>query len=129
MQNLYDSWQINNILKIGCSGYNKPMTGAKTGWSPHSERRSCAHLLVKATDQLPRQAQDKHKMENLNQTAFYTGCSTAQMSALEKYGATMREALNPAISSPKVRKPPWLRHFVRKMIRLPRQARDEHGKS
>jgi len=26
MQNLYDSWQINNILKIGCSGYNKPMT-------------------------------------------------------------------------------------------------------
>ena len=25
-QNLYDSWQINNILKIGCSGYNKPMT-------------------------------------------------------------------------------------------------------
>ena len=27
MQNLYDSWQINNILRIGCSGYNKPMTG------------------------------------------------------------------------------------------------------
>lgn len=26
MQNLYDSWQINNILDIGCSGYNKPMT-------------------------------------------------------------------------------------------------------
>ena len=25
-QNLYDSWQINNILRIGCSGYNKPMT-------------------------------------------------------------------------------------------------------
>ena len=21
-----DSWQINNILRIGCSGYNKPMT-------------------------------------------------------------------------------------------------------
>lgn len=27
MQNLYDSWQVNNILKIGCSGYNQPMTG------------------------------------------------------------------------------------------------------
>jgi len=26
MQNLYDSWQINNILHIGCSTYNKPMT-------------------------------------------------------------------------------------------------------
>ena len=26
MQNLYDSWQINNILKIGCSGYNKDLT-------------------------------------------------------------------------------------------------------
>lgn len=56
-QNLYDSWQINNILKIGCSGYNKPMTS----------------------------------------------CSATQMDALEKYGATMRTALAPAISSPKVR--------------------------
>jgi hypothetical protein len=25
-----DSWQINNILKIGCSGYNQPMTGCST---------------------------------------------------------------------------------------------------
>lgn len=25
MQNLYDSWQVNNILRIGCAGYNKPM--------------------------------------------------------------------------------------------------------
>lgn len=56
-QNLYDSWQINNILKIGCSGYNKPMTG----------------------------------------------CSPAQMSALEKYGASMRTALAPAISRSTVR--------------------------
>jgi hypothetical protein len=56
-QNLYDSWQINNILKIGCSGYNQPMTS----------------------------------------------CSATQMDALEKYGATMRSALAPAISSPKVR--------------------------
>jgi hypothetical protein len=31
MQNLYDSWQINNILKIGCSGYNKPMTSCDAG--------------------------------------------------------------------------------------------------
>eukprot|EP00040_Diaphanoeca_grandis_P004443 m.28756 g.28756 ORF g.28756 m.28756 type:complete len:529 (-) comp15978_c0_seq1:92-1678(-) len=30
MQNLYDSWQINNILKIGCSGYNQPMTSCDT---------------------------------------------------------------------------------------------------
>ena len=56
-QNLYDSWQINNILKIGCSGYNKPMTS----------------------------------------------CSAAQMEALQKYGATMRTALAPAISNRKVR--------------------------
>jgi len=53
MQNLYDSWQINNILKIGCSGYGKPMTG----------------------------------------------CSTAQMAALQQYGADMRTALTPLTSN------------------------------
>lgn len=56
MQNLYDSWQINNILKIGCSGYNHPMTG----------------------------------------------CTAAQMAALEAYGDTMRQRLGPAIADPKV---------------------------
>lgn len=25
MQNLYDSWQMANILRVGCSGYNKPL--------------------------------------------------------------------------------------------------------
>ena len=63
-QNLYDSWQINNILRIGCSGYNKPMTG----------------------------------------------CSAAQMAALEAYGASMRTALAPAIAAPKVGALPGLTH-------------------
>ena len=26
MQTLYDGWQIDNILRIGCCGWNKPMS-------------------------------------------------------------------------------------------------------
>jgi hypothetical protein len=41
-QNLYDSWQINNVLKIGCSGYNKPMTSCSAAQMATLEKYGAA---------------------------------------------------------------------------------------
>ena len=52
MQNLYDSWQVNNILRIGCSGYNRPMTSCNATQMAALEaygadmRRSLAPLVA-----------------------------------------------------------------------------------